>query len=576
MWDLKINDDIKNNILKLINVLNYDIDDFMEDLCKSTNLMSDDKVGSLKIFIDANQEVFSDFDSNSKNILEEFVNYVNRYPSKFSIKNYEIIFQNQFMKRMQRPMLKQQKVTESRIMSQYQNNADNLSNEEYDEIIENVKSSIPPIKTRFLLKNEIFKSYKCKGEFSFISDDKIILNFDLIQFIDGNLKLNINFESKQQFIKLSKIYDQNGFECSINGDLINMRGKININKAYLTSVGTNTNFVIDEASILFDENIEYDNIRFSLLNFLNNDGFYDGFETFECEFENYKIKFEGVSQYKTYEKLLKAKELGSAVTSIATVFTNDDIKEDFEKLTFFLSYINRTPIDFICCEYYHADTLVELILSNSVSRNFSNNQKLISIDNLKDFLEEYFENFLKYYSDFSLNIVISIFLEGLGTIYSDIGYLLIEMSLETFLSQYECYCQNNGINIPNNAFKKKRSLLCEFFKDNNFYVIKEDLDILTHDLSPDFTSVGDKFTHLRKNQKFRKQLKYKEGDDYFQTIRNKIVHTGRFPDTIQNGKTQIRIGEEFERLIYLVDRIILTLLEFEGSFFKFHGSIVKL
>lgn len=426
------------------------------------------------------------------------------------------------------------------------------------------------------VEKDSLKEYKCNGDFSFENENKFNLDFSLVQYCDGEMQLTAYLDSNQ-YNQLSVIMAENHCVCSIDGKLTDGSGKIFVESAFLKAIPKNANFhVFSDVIVTYDDSSNYDNIRFGLLNFLNNDNSFGNFMGFECQMKDYSIRFEGISKYKYFEELLKEGVLPSALTSYASVNTNDEVRDDLEKLTYFLSYINRTPIYSVNEEYYSSDNLVKTVLCYNPKRNFSYNVKLIGAENLSNVVCKYLDNFLKYYSDFSLNIVISIFLEGLNIIYSDIGYMLMEMSLETFLEKYEQFCKDKGNIIPNSAFENKKSVLCDFLASHDFEVMEEDLNQLANDLSPDYPNVWDKFTHLRKNEKFKKNLKHQEGDDYFQTIRNKIAHTGEFPKTIHSDNKKMNIADEFERLVYLIDRIILTLIGFEGSFFKIHGDEVEL
>lgn len=425
-------------------------------------------------------------------------------------------------------------------------------------------------------KKDVLNEYRCNGDFHFENDEIINLNFIVIQYMDGEIQLNADLNDKQ-YEQLSILFNDNVFGCSINGKLMDNNGDIKINKLYLNNISKNANFIIFSKIILtFDDDVPHNHIEFGVTNFFNSPTVFNDFKKFECSLDNCNIKFEGISKYKDYEHGLKENIIKSAITSKATVFTQEECTKEFEKLTYFLSYVNRTPIDFIYESYYSNTKLLKTVLFKPPIKNFSNNAKLIETEDLKDFIEKYFGNFSKYYDDFSLNIVITIFNQGLSAVFSDIGYVLLEISLETFLTEYECYCNSKNVEISINSRKQIKNRLCKFLTEYTVDVLKEDLDSLVEDISPEFTSVSDKFNHLKKSSMFKKNLKHKKGDDYFQTIRNKIAHTGKFPQTIHKDKRPVDIGEEFERLVYLIDRIILTLIGFEGSFSNLNGVSVEL
>ena len=152
--------------------------------------------------------------------------------------------------------------------------------------------------------------------------------------------------------------------------------------------------------------------------------------------------------------------------------------------------------------------------------------------------------------------------------YVDSSYVLLISALESFLLAHENQCRKNGEDINPSSFKRVKKTIYDFFNDYECNIDEEGLELLTKKVAYGNTTVLDKFSLLKNKDKFKSNLNLKPEDYDFPKIRNEIIHTGKVPKEINSskGKRKINIGVEYKRVLFLVDKIILSLLEYDGVF----------
>lgn len=426
-----------------------------------------------------------------------------------------------------------------------------------------------------LLPKEFFNFYVCKGIFSFPKGE-ILSNFYLIQYIDG--KIDILIFGQAIFGFLVQFSNQSDF-CSVKAKLLYEKGEIDIKEAFISNISLNSNnkkSTYVRLRVLKNVNITYntsnfDSIQFYLTNFLNNSTSNGSFHVFEIQNEDYEIKFEGIDNYDYYKQKLQETNLDVAVTSVANINLKNEcgsLIKEMDKLTFLLSYSNKTMISPICFNYYNDEGICKTILRPIRTTHYSNCSKLIDPFDLGYFIEKCYPIFLEEYNHFSLNIIISIFLESLLNNYVDTGYVLLVQALESFLASYEHYCEKQGEIIEPHSIKDMAKKLSKFFKEKEFSISEDDLIELSNELAYSHTTTSEKLAFLKKKEKFKDNLNLNSFDYDFPNIRNKIVHTGIVPKEINSSGTlrEINMVDEFNRGVFLFDKIILTLLDYDGKF----------
>lgn len=370
--------------------------------------------------------------------------------------------------------------------------------------------------------------------------------------------------------------------CSISAKLLDGSASVRIDEAVIANISVNSENSKPTYTILNVynpitiesnnyEEFNHDTILVYLTNFLNNPTSQGDFQKFNIENNNYLIEFIGIHDYDEYKTLLYERKEDVLITSMAKINLKNkdvDIVGEMDKLTYLISYINRTHISPVCFNFYDKDHLIKSILYPALTTKFSNKEKLIETNNIKYFIEKCYPVFLENYQDFSLNIVISIYLESLLSNYVDSSYILLVTSLESFLLSHEDQCRKNGEIINPSSIKRIKKDIVKFLDRKDYDIIEEDLEELSKMLAYENTTLGEKFSLLKNKDKFRSNLNLKAEDYDFPTIRNKIIHTGKVPKKINSskGERKINMAVEYNRTLFLLDKIILSLLEYDGVF----------
>lgn len=429
-----------------------------------------------------------------------------------------------------------------------------------------------------IINKEIFNCYACIGTFSF-KDKEFTSEFYLVQYNDGEIDLIIGGFFTFLFMERFSVKDN---YCSISAKLLDESASVRIDEAVIANISVNSENSKPTYAILNVynpitiesnnyEEFNHDTILVYLTNFLNNPTSQGDFQKFNIENNNYLIEFIGIHDYDEYKTLLYERKEDVLITSMAKINLKNkdvDIVGEMDKLTYLISYINRTHISPVCFNFYDKDHLIKSILYPALTTKFSNKEKLIETNNIKYFIEKCYPIFLENYQDFSLNIVISIYLESLLSNYVDSSYILLVTSLESFLLSHEDQCRKNGEIINPSSIKRIKKDIVKFLDRKDYDIIEEDLEELSKMLAYENTTLGEKFSLLKNKDKFKSNLNLKAEDYDFPTIRNKIIHTGKVPKKINSskGERKINMAVEYNRTLFLLDKIILSLLEYDGVF----------
>ena len=430
-----------------------------------------------------------------------------------------------------------------------------------------------------IINKEIFNCYICVGTFSF-NDKEFASEFYLVQYNDGKIDLIIGVFSALLFLD-SYILKVDFYYFSVK--LNDGSASIIIDEAIIGNISINSGNgkptyailnvykpVIIESNNNCEE-LNQDAILVYLTNFLNNPTRQGDFQKFDIENNDYLIEFKGIHDYDEYKTLLYERKEDILITSMAKINLknkNIDIIEEMNKLTYLISYINRTHISPVCFNFYENGYLIKSILYPVLTTKFSNKEKLIDTNDIKYFIEKCYPSFLENYQEFSLNIIISIYLESLLSNYVDSSYILLVTALESFLLSHEDQCIKNGEIINPSSIKRIKKDIVKFLDKKDYDIVEEDLEELSEMLAYKNTHLGEKFSLLKNKDKFRSKLNLKSEDYDFPTIRNKIIHSGKVPKEINSskGKRKINMAVEYNRTLFLLDKIILSLLEYDGVF----------
>lgn len=436
-----------------------------------------------------------------------------------------------------------------------------------------------------IINKDIFRLYNCVGKFSF-DKNKFYTNFQLIQYIDGEIEIIVlEMPALALIIKLSKLNPY----CTIKANLVDSQGTIHITDAFVNNIrfefGNNK---ISYALLKATKNItieyvnsdsSYDSARFYLTNFINDSSqLSNNFNEFKANIDDKPITFRGYEKYSHYKQELLSNRLNVAVTSIGDIILNNehlDIKS-IDKLTYLLSYSCKTQIVPVCFDYIKNNIIYKTVLRPIRTTRYSNKKHLISPNNMAYYIEKCYEEFKEKFTKLSLNISLSIYLESLLSNYTDTSYVLLVQALEIFLASYENWWVEQGNEIKLGSIGKVKKDIAEFIESKEYSIPQDDLNELSERLAYPYTNTHEKLALIKKQDKFKDNLNLNKYDYDFPTIRNKIIHEGLIPKTIKSSgsEREINILEEYRRVIFMYDKIILTLLGYDGEFYDYLNEII--
>lgn len=248
-------------------------------------------------------------------------------------------------------------------------------------------------------------------------------------------------------------------------------------------------------------------------------------DTIRFRVDNFDIELVQVSNYREIERHLREKK-GVKVTSEMILKT---------------SYKNIAAVDevannirWLCClatgnyvtdlyqDLYKEGKLARTILKPLKTYPFTSRRSAIDTTisgngELETFLRILYPEFVKYKDELGLEIVIEYYITSKIAVPLEVGYILGAVTFECIESYLSQYFRTKNMSRDLSSFKSKtRALFDEF------------------------------------------GVSYNEGDLDFIDVRDKVVHTGRFP----KGVNPL---DEYLSLINLLDRALLTILGYKGN-----------
>lgn len=427
----------------------------------------------------------------------------------------------------------------------------------------------------------VVKEYFGKGLFRFTSHIQNFnvtdLNFIIRQYSDAKIEIIC----QPPFLALPHIINLMQFlKVSIEGD-IDSKGHVNIKEASISTFklnGENNQFsvnltlkVFEPVKIVFkDKKTKNIKISLGLTNFLFENCEENDERGILANLENFSIFLKPHENYNDYYKLLndsKETKLVTAEAIIESKCKNLNFVEIFENLGYMLSFASGTLVSPIYEDYYDEEEIFKTILKPFFTTNFKKGHQLITGSgcNIKNFLEMSFYNYSKFSHKYGLNIVITFYLSGIRQEYLDIRFLLLVTALETLLEGYAETRELEENPIQKHLYEKNRKHTIKILNKFNIENHEKIADLIVEKVSYSHLTIPDKLNALIKDEKH--EIKLDKFDRDFITIRNKIAHTGKVPETINSSGTErdIDIRDEFNRLNHLLDRLILRILNYKGN-----------
>ncbi len=420
--------------------------------------------------------------------------------------------------------------------------------------------------------SEIVKSYNGNG--NFICDSgEYNSNFSIVQYSDSTILIKWQHNDIINIEPTSRV--------SMQGDISIPEGKIEVTGAYVQEVKSSPGTKIIMKSIKPVE-IKFkgeESIPLKIRTGLTNLVFKDCEEIssnsngINIEIDPFNANLIRLKDYDEKLKKLEDKKENVVVTSEMEITFNESVYDELESIinnmSYLLSYSSRNVVSPIYSDYLSDETIIKTILRPLLTRDYNAGDTLIDFKNfayycdIKDFLETSYPNFVEYKNKLALNIVISFYLEAVTLNYIDMGFLLNSTAMETLLSGYADMRKLEGTPIVQASIESNIKKVMKIFKEEKLEENEEIVKKIVQKVSYSNLNVREKLSALIKDPRF--ELKLDSYDWDFTEIRNGITHTGKFPDSIKASGRTIDILEEHNRLIYLTDRIILTILGYKGK-----------
>lgn len=434
------------------------------------------------------------------------------------------------------------------------------------------------------------REYSGKGKFEFKMKENLTIesNFNINFFSNARVIVETSIllspstgkiikENKKELLNISL----NGIITDVNGDT----GTISIEGMFITSMnisaqkGEITIFQLEFICfsivdiIYSDEKSRNVEIHYGLTNFIFSGCTYsedDGkflLDKFDANINNINFLFKKVEGYKEFEKRLKETK-GCYITSEAIV--NVSIAErEMAKSTIFdiielLSLATRNFVSPVYEDHFYNGELIRTILNPVLTKDYNAADNLIDSNRpnpciLQIFLESTYDKYQEFKDILGLNSVIHLHLISRYAFFTESKFLLAVVSLESLLSYFEEYLKDKNKPIkPSSVGRTKKSLAKEFEKEG-IQINEEILERIASSVAYTYPTFNDKLISLLKEF----NIKYNYKDLELINLRNKIVHSGKFPDEF-NSRI-IDPHEEETRLVYFLDKILLSILDYKNK-----------
>lgn len=394
--------------------------------------------------------------------------------------------------------------------------------------------------------SNVVRTYAGRCTLAFEFGARLDVDFRLEQRSDGDLLVYATMPFTQEAVRVMRADEGKELvACSLRGHVSNPEGEVVIPKLLLnvrgiegTPQGTSATFELICANHV---EVEYSKIadnraveaHYGLTNFA-----FSG-----CEFSHtasgaYRDKFRAVldgieltfkrspDHEATVEALAKSHDVAVTAEAVATVpsASLEHVKELIDGATILLSYATGTYIACIYQDVCSNGQLLKSVLYFAKTGPYVHREWVIDANNLADcdlriFLETCYPIFRTLRSDFGLDIVLEFLVISNQGRYSEVRFLLDSVAAECLLSHMPSYFTRIGKTVDMSSFRSRiKGLL------NHFGVMHED-----HELD-------------------------------FILIRDKIVHTGRFPSEVDRFSETMKLSN-------LLDRTMLTILGYQGKFY---------
>ena len=443
------------------------------------------------------------------------------------------------------------------------------------------------------------RRYKGKGTFEFKIEGSCKENAEFVLDFLSNSKITVETKllvTKNNLPIMEKqINERIIIEAKLNGFVIDENddiGTISIEKLAINSSSVSSKkgeyvqlelkmICYSTVDIIYSDEKSVDaEIHYGLTNFVFSGCEYSVednkhiLDRFDATVNNFNILFKKVGNYLDMENRLNAKR-GCFVTSEAIVTTpvdnSDKARNTIYDVVELLSLATRNFVSPTYEDYFCGGTIFRTVLNPVITYGYNGSDNLIGTNptpcTIKYFLETTYDKYQEYKKDLGLNAIISLYLISGFTLYTETKFMLMFVALESLLSNFKDYLKMMGTPIPPSLQKKTKKQLIKILAKDEIQLEDETIDSIVNSIGYQHTTFDDKLTPLLKKYNINSMAE----DRALNSLRNKIVHNGKFP--VESNSRVITPYVEYTRLIYFVDRILLSILGYKDKpFLNKHGG----
>ncbi len=447
---------------------------------------------------------------------------------------------------------------------------------------------------RFLENNKVpytkLREYNGKGTFEFKMEESLKqeANFKIYFFSNARIQIETSFLLSSVMAKIIEGNQKGLFDVSLNGivvDEIEDIGTISIEKMAINSITINSKkgeivtiqlklLCFSIVDIIYsDEKSGKVKIHYGLTNFIFSGCIYsiEGknslLDKFNVNVNNLNFQFKKITDYKGIEERLKDKK-GCYITSEAIVDISIN-ERDKAKSTIFdmielLSLATRNFVSPIYEDYFYNGELIRTILNPVLTKEYNGADNLIDSNRpnpciLQFYLESTYSKFQELKDILGLKSVIHIYLISRFAFFAESKFLLAAVSLESLLSYFEEYLEGKGEPIKSSSVGRTKKTLAKELEKDGIKIEDEILERVASSVAYSYPTFNDKLSPLLKMY----GIKYDSKDFDLINLRNKVVHYGKFPEEFNSRL--INPHEEQTRLVYFLDRILLSILGYKNK-----------
>ncbi|MFH0860568.1 MAG: hypothetical protein V1921_05160 [Candidatus Altiarchaeota archaeon] len=402
--------------------------------------------------------------------------------------------------------------------------------------------------------------------------------FEVIRYIDKPLKVHFHEKEGDSSLPdaLNGLFHELPEKASLEGILSDGR-RIKINELYLTSKGGlkrgkplpkiyNAYFMtIDRDSKDSDEQkLEFlvSNFVFTGCDYTKHSDGVTRLDRFTISLEGYEFTFQHIQNYEDIVKCLKRKDNPFAITARIVVKARFDefehLSEIVKNICILLSLAMGNSIVPLIERKIDGE---KVIGENSYIRRVDRYNGLDSLirehptEEIKEFVEQTYEDYLKYKDSFNLPVIIDYYLLMKTGSIMDIRCLFGFILLECLSSKAQQYYEKNGNPIVASLTKSNIKKLNEILPSSH-NLGEETIRKIAEEVGYSYPTLPDSINKLMGDF----GMEYKQGEQELYGLRKHFIHRGMYPD---DTKEHLEINH---RLIHFIDRLLLHILGYQGGY----------